>query len=524
MVNKKRSSFIQKLVLFVVFQGFFVCVSFLLLKRVGAFGCFDDCFNFGAGDFILQGKQLYSQIFFNHQPFMAYISAAIQYITHPQTLFELVKYHRIAALVFADICGSLLIFRFGFSLFLSLVVFELTKFYIFGDRFLAEGMIAYPMMYLTVLVISFFRKERVFFWEYILAAICSWFIFWMREPFMPWSFIALGILFIAGLREKNNRKSIVIGLSMFLSLHVVTVLLFPVKEYVFNVIVTNLQQEVAVQPWTMQTVLQIVAYPVFVLIKGFGNVFQNVLVVLSGIFFVFVGYELFWKKRYLLIIAVIGILATANLRLVPVGSLYYDAFHMIPWYGMFLCITATGVMDMWRDKKTKNISVLFISMAGFVIGYTIIAPQSYIRESIDTQTEFNNGYGNYFAKGEVIRLLAAPGDTMFVEMWEDPIYFVAGVPTAYKYSWYTSIMPKFPIYQEARQEMFLTYAPTFYVGACRDEEADSFVLLETDKAKYEQLLNSGKPSCVYVMKKRIPTISDYQKNQISLFGYTISKE
>jgi len=509
-----------KIFLLLFYQVVFVSISFFLLKRVGAFGCFDDCFNFGAGDFIRQGKHLYSQIFFNHQPLAAYMSAFVQFVVHPQSLFELVKYHRIVALVFADICATFLIFRFGFPLFVSLTIFELTKFYIFGDRFLAEGMIVYPMIYLCLLVVQAVRKNTVYVWEYILAAICSWFIFWMREPFMPWSVIAFGILFVLQVRNIKKRKPLWIGLGIFLLFHIVTVLLLPMKEYVFNVIVTNLQHEVAVQPWTPGTVLQIIFYPVFVLFGGFSNQFQTVLWIASGLFCLMVIYELLWKKRFGLVFVLAILLAAANLRVVPVGSLYYDAFHMIPWYGMFLCITATGVMDMWRDKKTKIFPLLFISIAGFVIGYTIVAPKSYMRESIDTQTEFNNGYGNYFAKGEVIRLLAVPGDTMFVEMWEDPIYFVASLPSAYKYSWYTSIMPKFEIYQNARNEMFALYPPTFYAGACKKDDIESTFLSEKDKEQYVQLLNSGSPSCIYVRKSVVQRLTDDVSARIKIYGYS----
>ena len=521
MKNKKKSSILRTLFLFVLYQIIFVSIAYFLLKRVGAFGCFDDCFNFGAGDFILQGKQLYSQIFFNHQPFMAYISAAIQYVTHPETLFELVKYHRITALVFANICGSFLIARFGFPMFLSLTIFELTKFYIFGDRFLAEGMIVYPMMYLTMLIGQALVKNRIYAWEYVLVTVCSWFIFWMREPFMPWALIALGVLFALRCKDKNNRKPIWIGLSVFAFLHFVTVAFLPMSEYLFNVIVANVQHEIVVQPWTLKTVMHIVLYPAFVLFGGFGTPFQNVLWVLSGLFSLGFVFELVWKKRYGIVAILLTLLALANLRVVPVGSLYYDAFHMIPWYGIFLTVLAMSISTIWHEKKTKIYAVIAVGVVMFVTVFASISSQSFMRESIDTQTEFTNGYGNYFVKGEVIKILAQTGDTMFVEMWEDPIYFVAGVPTAYKYSWYTSIMPFFPMYRIAREEMFENNPPTFYVGACRKGETDSFALSDTDKQYYVQLLNSGNPSCVYIRNTIVPRITGEVSTRIKIYGYSI---
>jgi len=521
MKHIQRNSVIRTLFFFVLYQLLFVGVSYFLLKRVGAFGCFDDCFNFGAGNFILQGKRLYSQIFFNHQPFMAYMSAAIQFVTHPETLFELVKYHRIAALMFANICGSLLIVRFGFPMLLSLGVFELTKFYIFGDRFLAEGMIVYPMMYFTLLIIHLLQKKRILSWEYILAGVCSWFIFWMREPFMPWAFIALGILFVLGWKDKENRKPLWIGFGVFAFLHLITVVFLPIREYIFNVIVTNLQHEVSVQPWTIDTLVAIVAYPIVVIIDGLGNIFQNMLFILSIVLSILFGYELFFKKRYLLICILLGLLAISNLRVVPIGSLYYDAFHMIPWYGVFLSCIAVGITDVWNEKKRKDIAVIATCVMVSVLVYVCFSPQSFMHESIDTSTEFTTGYGNYFVKGEIIKMLSKTGDTMFVEMWEDPIYFVAGVPTAYRYSWYTSIMPKFIIYQNARNEMFVNYPPVFYVGACRGGDIESFALSRVDAQQYVQLNNSGKPSCVYIQKTIVSRITKEISDRMNAYGYSL---
>ena len=265
-MNKIRLSFVQKLLLVGVYEILFIVIAMVLLKRVGAFGCFDDCFNYGAGYFLLQGKELYNGIFFNHQPFMAFISAGIQYISHPQTLFELIKYHRITSLLFANLFGIFLIFRFGFPLFLSLVIFESTKFYVFGDRFLAEGVIVYPMMYLALLIWNRSIGKKIYVYEYIVMAICSWFIYWMREPFIPWSVLVVVAFFAVGYKDKNQRKNVIHGVLALATLHVITFLHLPIREYVFNVIQANMIHEVSMQSWTVLTISQTIMYPLFILL------------------------------------------------------------------------------------------------------------------------------------------------------------------------------------------------------------------------------------------------------------------
>lgn len=143
---------------------------------------------------------------------------------------------------------------------------------------------------------------------------------------------------------------------------------------------------------------------------------------------------------------------------------------------------------------------------------------------MDTQEEFTAGYGRYFVNGEVIRLLSNPKDTFYVEMWDDPLYWQAKLPSAYRYSWYTSVMPFFPKYVEAREDMWEKNPPDFYYGNCRPNESFSFLFPETMEENYEQLLFSGRPSCIYVKKEKIKDVPEDRKKAIEPHGYSVAGE
>ena len=81
----------------------------IYIPRVNAFGCFDDCNNFMGGYFLLQGKHMFSEFFFNHQPFAAHISASIQWLANPENVFELILRHRQFVLLLSLIMNALLI-------------------------------------------------------------------------------------------------------------------------------------------------------------------------------------------------------------------------------------------------------------------------------------------------------------------------------------------------------------------------------------------------------------------------------
>src|SRR4030042_4993493 len=123
--------------------------------RIGAFGCFDDCFNYMGGYFVAIGKKLFSEIFFNHQPLTAYISAGIQLGTKPESIYMLLYQHRIFLIYFAIFFDFLLVLRFGIVGFGFALLFETTKGYLFGERFLSESMIIYPLVYVWDLVWEF---------------------------------------------------------------------------------------------------------------------------------------------------------------------------------------------------------------------------------------------------------------------------------------------------------------------------------------------------------------------------------
>src|SRR5438874_979090 len=104
----------------------------LYYDRVGTFSFGDEYNNFVAGYFMLKGRILFSQIFFNHQILMAYVSFAIQKIFHPHTLYKLVLYHRLFVIFFSLIFDALLLLRFKYKALGVVVFYEIVKYYLFG--------------------------------------------------------------------------------------------------------------------------------------------------------------------------------------------------------------------------------------------------------------------------------------------------------------------------------------------------------------------------------------------------------
>lgn len=130
----------------------FLIVLSYYLNRLGAFGCFDDCNNFMRGYFFLQGREMFSEIFSGHMPLMNYISAAVQKITSPTSIYHLLLYHTLFLFIVSVLASILIIIRFRWAGLLFVIFYESYNIYLFGDRFLAEGIIVYPLAYMAGLI------------------------------------------------------------------------------------------------------------------------------------------------------------------------------------------------------------------------------------------------------------------------------------------------------------------------------------------------------------------------------------
>jgi len=119
---------------------FLLIISVVYYKLAVSYSFIDEFNNYLAGYFLLQEKVLYTQIFFQHNMLMAYISEIIQFLLHPDSLYKLVIYHRLFVLVFALIWDIFFVIRFRYIGLLFAILFEISKYFLFGNLFLAESL------------------------------------------------------------------------------------------------------------------------------------------------------------------------------------------------------------------------------------------------------------------------------------------------------------------------------------------------------------------------------------------------
>jgi len=483
--------------------GLFFFLRRIYSNRVGAFGCFDDCFNITAGYFLLKGRHLYSEIFFNHQPLMAYISWIIQLFGKPITLFTLISQHRQFIFAAGLIFDIFLVIRFGLAGLLFTFLYESTKYYVFGNRFLAEALVLYFAVYLLGIFWKSMRSEKIYAWDLFLTGIFCWAIFFLREPYVPLALKLTTAIFLYNIKRK---KLVLMSIAIFAFLSFLIFLQWPIRDYVFNVFTVNKQVEIGAKNFSFTTLLYAFAYPFVLPFYGVQSILRTMLIGLSTLLFISAITTLISQKKIVLpMLATLLFMFLANLRPVTPGTLYYEAFHMTVWYGLFIFFIALLLQE--TPFKIKMI-LSFCFM--FLVFYALFAPSSFVREKINGQYEFTTNYANDYSYGKVVKSFASPSDTIFLDGADDLIYWQSGIISPYRYSWFTSIMPGFPIYQKSRIEMFSKHAPTFYYGDCNREFFRDKKLPETIKNEYQQMYFSSIPTCLYVRKEKIAQLKETQ--------------
>lgn len=514
---KKRLALI--LTIFFLFI-FFAFIYKLYIPRINAFGCFDDCFNFLGGYFILGGKTIYTNFFFNHQPGMAFLSAFIQGATHPTSIAELVLRHRQFIILFSFLASIFFVVRFSPYFVFYTVIYELSKFYVFGDRFLAEGLVGYLLVYLLAVNLETLAKKSIRFDLYVVP-IFAWAVIFLREPYVLASLLLF--TFYIYLLFKEQRKKVYIPLSIFGTLAVLTLLSFNLPDYYFNVIVANGQivgSELSPES-LVRKILVSLLYPLYLIFSPeTWTLYRTLLAPLSIVFFASVSYSAYQYKKYREILLIATTLFLSNLRPVEAFRSFYETFNTAVWSQIFFFSLAFFIFKIYqKSKKTAYISLVFILV--FLLFF--VTNRSYFAyEKVNTSDEFFTNFSLVMDTGTKIRNLSKKDDTFFVDGLDDLIIWESKLPSPYKYVWYTSFMPNIKRYRDERIRMFEITPPDFYYGQCMknlnflNDKVSQLLLRD-----YVQINPPNDSKCILVNVKKVKEITREQRESLRGTKYTI---
>ncbi len=507
-------------ILFLILGATLFLVSKASYQRIGVFGCFDQCFNFVAAYFMLKGKVLYSQIFFNHQPLMAYLSYFIQTVFNPDNLYKLILYHRMFILLFSLLMNVLIIWRFRWAGIGFVLFYETTKYYLFGSFFLPEVIAAYLIAYLAGLWWEKVRKKHLSMFDYLTASIFTWLIVFLRIPYIPIALIFFGFILLPLNQRTKKLKSA--SLFLFLLLSFLTLLNISLKDYIHQVFVLNYQMmssETQALGISGIGIFKIFLYPLLILLTGKWNYFRSILIGLDAVFLSLIAWFILKGKKGKEILLILFIMGLAAARYVEPGTTFYEAFHLLAWYSLFVMFIFLFLIELHCSKKDQRLFFILTSLLIAFFAYIIFSSRSFIWEKVNREEEFTTNYAHYFAHGSVIRILSKPENTLFLDLWDDLIYQQSGLDSSYPYSLYTPVMSSSQKFNQARLIMFHNNPPDFYYSYPGTGENCPPLFPNEIIGDYRQLYFSKEPTCLYIKKENIAGITSKQWEEIKKLGF-----
>lgn len=505
---------------FVFIIGLFTVLYKIYIPRVNAFGCFDDCFNYLGGYFLTQGKTIYSDFFYNHQPGMAYISALIQIISNPQSIPELVLIHRQFILVFSLISTLALYLRFRYSILVAAVIYEPFKFYVFGDRFLAESILGYLLIYIVGVILESYN-HRVLKIDHILAPFFSSLVILLREPFVPVTLLLFAFYFVKACANLRQR---VISLLIFLTPLLIHLTYDPYWYFLNLVTINKLVINLGTDASPLVSVLISFFYPQYQLFANEPfHYFRIVLATCSVIFMILLIINSKLESKLTATIFLLLVTFFVNIRPSLASQSFFETFHIAPWFLMVSFIIGFIFVRIIKTWRNPGLVILIIFL--LILTSLILSKDYFGREKVNTQNEFFTNYSTVMDTGTTIRNLSNPSDTLFVDGYDDLIIWESKLDSSYKYNWYTSYMPKVDIYKNERMKMFTTSPPDFYYGYCmnslkgQDDKVSNIL-----KKNYIQINPENDSSCILIHKDKVKSIESTKIKKLEGTKYRINNQ
>jgi len=495
--------------------GILFLTSYIYFTKAASFHFTDEYTNIVQSYFMTQGRTLYSEIFSHHQPIPNYISFGIQKVLPISDMYQLIIAHRAFVIFWSLFMNMLLILRFRRKALLFIILYETTKFFLFGNLFLSESLIVYPLVYLVGLTIEKTYKKPLYSFDYILATCAVWFLSFTREAYIPAACLLL--LFLLWNRQHIRAKGIAIIIGILLTISTLRALSIP--EYLYAVITLNSQgyiaSELSGQGVYGIGIVKPLLYPFFIFITGVWNNFHFVLLVFTATY-VFLSYRLIREKHTLLSVFLWIILGLLAIRYTVPGKLFYEGFHVLAWYATLLGIISFLLTTLTLSKKT----FLLFSVCLPMISITALLTSGYYTPSTSRTQEFYENYTTLHSTGAAIKTLSQPTDTLLVDFWSTLVYWQAGLKPAYDYVFFLPVMQSSTRYMASRAEMFEKNPPTFYYFECGKDQHSPPILTDIQKKKYTQLHERDKKTiCLFIRNDRYKTIQPEQWKAIERFGY-----
>jgi hypothetical protein len=499
-LTKKKRLLINSVLLLVLFG-----LSFWLTSKYSqSYHFVDEDEHFVIGNYINQGYRIYTDLSANHQPLIYLYSALVQKVAHPQTLFSLFKSARMSVLMWSVIGAIWLVSQFGFIMLPFILFYEATKVFLFGNLFLSESFIIYPLVYIVAecFRLTFYNYQPKK-WPVIIYGFANFLIIFNLLPLSPALFL-LNLWYLSKIKHKRV---------FMLSLIIPTVLLFVFVQpldYFRETIYYNWKYTIPFLSPAKTEYLRLLIFPFISFFVTKNSIINQWIILFSLVFISNVIILMLNKKfRLLLGLLIFYLLITLinNRNTVP-GEMFYNGFHLLPWYAAFV------IFNLLITKLVflKKLKLKFISTAILLVGgiYLMLSPHMPYFEPVDPLKEHNTNFLPYYLIELGIKTVVKEGDRLMVLPDETLVYWNSGVKPATRQIIYHSWEYQVPLLRDDMNRVLTTNPPEFiYANFDRIANSDYRQIIDPIlRTQYWQVNVNGVAQNLHIKRTKIKSISE----------------
>lgn len=461
--------------------------------------------NFAAGMYILRGEKLYGNFLVQHQPLTYIFSAGIQKATNPNSVYLLIKRHREFVISWSIFWTLFLIWRFGLQILLGLSVFELVKINHFGNLFLPETLIVYPLLYLSCLALMRLLNltKKINTYEILFVGLTAGLSLFLVVTMWPLTFL-LTVLIV-----RSKVRDLIKLLPGILIVVLAIVPFISINDYFKDVFYINykwyipqINTEPALITWGKALVT-----PIWAFLPKAENTESLSLIRATALLFLLTLGILIKRKKYLpAVVIIIFILGLSNIRFTDPGRQFYQGFHIQVWLSQFIMITF--ILSFYLAKQAQKYLKLIILASMVMIFIMVISnAKNGIFRKVDREREFYVNYSRQIDIGQAIKIMKGPNDSLFVVPDEFIVYLQSDINHFSNYIYYYAWMNNVPFIREFTEKSLQNSPPTFLYLSKPGTGFEKYL------SDYEPLKKNGDVR-LYIVKNKVGQLSEDQINKL----------
>ena len=269
--------------------------------------------------------------------------------------------------------------------------------------------------------------------------------------------------------------------------------------------------------------LRLLFFPFLAFAKGDNSIFNQYLQLFCLVLIVNLIFFLFFIKRireFFSFTFLFLIIIFLNNRVLAPGKMYYDGFHLLPWYAAFIFFNLLTIKYIFmKTKRWIKWIPFFILFGGGT--YLLAQPSMPYFTQVNKDWEHNVNFSSYAFTGMAIESIADEDDRLAVFPHESLLYWQSGLRPATRQIAYYEWEYDVPLLKKQLDEVFITNPPEFIYWNAEQVGPASYLpliepLLEND---YWWVSKEEVPQKLFIKNEKIKEVSQNQWERWQGLGF-----